>query len=240
MILLSLHLLLILLLLLTLLLSALSLVVSILIIILVLAGLLEVFIETLAVCSEGSLKGARRLLSDPLSALEFISAVSSGVANSMAIALYWYDEDVSDSFRNAFGGFMSIACFLAWIRVFELVRGWPTIGFYSQLVFQAFYDIRYFLALLIVSIVAFATAVKPLIRDNHGESGSESQYAWDTILVNSFFWYSMGSDEVHSLNSTESMRVPWIGEFGSEKSEERGRKVAHFDPPPPPSLLSTF
>lgn len=41
---------------------------------------------------------------------------------------------------------MSVASLLAWLRLFDLVRGQPDLGFYSQLMLQALADIKYVLS----------------------------------------------------------------------------------------------
>ena len=102
----------------------------------------EIIIQLLAVFRDGFSATLGVFMQDPLNWLECASVVASAVANSMAIAIGAADDDVPSTQRNAMAGFMCVASLLAWLRLFDLVRGQPDLGFYSQLMLQALADIK--------------------------------------------------------------------------------------------------
>jgi len=173
--------------------TTLALLVSLVIIFLVMCNIFEVAADKVAACKEHircdmALSAVQH---DPLSILELVSAAASFTANSMAIVIYALDEDISENFRNVFAGFMCIAVLLAWLRCFDLVRGHPSLGFYSQLVIQSFIDARFFLFLLIISIGAFASATASLIQIKHEVVDDTT---WFDRLLHAFFWHSTVED----------------------------------------------
>ena len=173
--------------------TTLALLVSLVIIFLVMCNIFEVAADKVAAYKE-HIRWTMALSAvqhDPLSILELVSAAASFTANSMAIVIYALDEDISENFRNVFAGFMCIAVLLAWLRCFDLVRGHPSLGFYSQLVIQSFIDARFFLFLLIISIGAFASATASLIQIKHEVVDDTT---WFDRLLHAFFWHSTVED----------------------------------------------
>jgi hypothetical protein len=104
----------------------------------------------------------------------------------LAIYIYYHESngELTLAFRDTFAAFMSVASLLARMRIFDLVRGNPQMGFYSKLIIESFYDVRFFLVLLIVVVGAFATAGAALI---HGTT--EDDDIGPLVFIKSYFWH---------------------------------------------------
>ena len=185
-----------------------SLVISIAILFLVALSMLEILVELIASLRDGCQTACRALQADPLNMLEFASAIASGTANVMVIVVYSHDGDVSERFKDWFAGFMSLASLLGWLRIFDLVRGQPQLGFYSQLILKSLYDVRFFFVLLVMSVAAFASAAVPLIEvaDDDPDTPLER-------FLSTMFWHSTVEDSVNPLdegNYSAKHRIKWL------------------------------
>jgi|TARA_B110000208_G_scaffold113985_1_gene140228 hypothetical protein len=192
-----------------------SLLISIAILFLVALSMLEIIVGLIASFRDGCRAVFRAFLADPLNMLEFISAIASGTANVMVIVVYGYDGDVSGRFKDWFAGFMSLASLFGWLRIFDLVRGQPQLGFYSQLIVKSLYDVRFFFVLLVMSVAAFASAAVPLINTDIEDSDSDLEVDETPFerFLRTFFWHLSVEDSVNPRNEgdySDKHRIKWL------------------------------
>jgi len=103
----------------------------------------------------------------------------------MVLCLYLGESGSFPMLRDSAASVGTVASMLAWLRLFEIVRGVPGFGFYPFLVVEAINDMRPFLFVLFVTATAFSVSMMPLAKEHivvMGVTKSNPFYTIDTAI----------------------------------------------------------
>ena len=101
----------------------------------------------------------------------------------------------------------SLSSLLVWLRLFEVVRGVPGLGFYPFLIVEAVTDMRPFLVVLFVTATAFSISMLPLATEDLAEESGSSKpnpfYRLDTSIYRTFLM-TLGDWDTDEITSSEN------------------------------------
>ena len=101
----------------------------------------------------------------------------------------------------------SLASLLVCLRLFEIVRGVPGLGFYPFLIIEAVTDMRPFLFVLFVTATAFSVSMLPLAKEELTEESGASKpnpfYRLDTSIYRTFLM-TLGDWDTDEITSSEN------------------------------------
>ena len=127
--------------------------------------------------------------------------VSSFVTIAMVICIF------AEVDQGAASSMASLASLLAWLRLFEIVRGVPGLGFYPFLVIEAVTDMKPFLFVLFVTATAFSVSMMPLAKETMIAEGGEAKenpfYRLDTAVYRTFLM-TLGDWDSDEIKSSEN------------------------------------
>lgn len=152
--------------------------------------------------------------------VDIVSSILSIIAMTIALGRYDLGGTPGDSAAVA----MSAATFIAWLRMFDEIRGESHLGFYTHLLEQIFVDLTSFIIIVIGFLVAFSLAMMPLANDVFEDDGhddeAEHPFRFITTAIYRSWLMAMGDFDQQEFAATKGWSLHNWGTVAGDGEEK--------------------